>query len=155
MLIQKDIEAKMLSQIREACAAFDFLTVRGAWEEAFFGLTRWSEGEGNEDAFISVALGTPARNTPANPVATIAANVTVFVRCECDPRGEKLTLICETLQNLFDQWIQSDHLGESTALDIPEFFVGGVAMGGGNAPTLNNSVCSVTYPLELSGSYTN
>ena len=149
MLIQKDIEAKMLAQIREACEKFDFVTVRGAWEEAFFGLTRWSEGEGNEDAFVSIALGTPARNTPANPVATIAANVSVFVRCECDPRGEKLTLICETLQNLFERWIMEDF----GALDIPEFSVDGVAIASGTSPKLENAVCSVTYPLELSGSF--
>lgn len=150
MLIQKDIEAKMLSHIRGACEKLDFVTVRGAWEEAFFGLTRWSEGEGNEDAFISVALSTPTRQAPTDPTATMSANVTVFVRCECDPRGEKLTLICETLQDLFERWIMEDF----GALDIPEFSVDGVALASSASPRLENSVCSVTYPLELSGSYT-
>ena len=148
MLIQKDIEAKILSQIREACAAFDFLTVRGAWEEAFFGLIRWSE-DGGSDAFVSVALSTPTRQAPTNPTATMSANVTVFVRCECDPRGEKLTLICETLQNRFERWIMEDF----GALDIPEFSVDGVALASGASPKLENAVCSVTYSLELSGSF--
>ena len=149
MLIQKDIEAKMLAQIRGACEKFDFVTVRGAWEEAFFGLTRWSE-DGGSDAFVSVALSTPTRQAPTDPTATMSANVTVFVRCECDPCGEKLSLLCETLQDLFERWIMEDF----GALDIPEFSVDGVALASGASPKLENAVCSVTYPLELFGSYT-
>jgi hypothetical protein len=149
MLIQKDIEAKMLSHIRGACEKLDFVTVRGAWEEAFFGLTRWSE-DGGSDAFVSVALSVPTRKAPTDPTATMSANVTIFVRCECDPRGEKLSLLCETLQDLFEHWIMADF----GALDIPKFSVDGVALGNGASPRLENAVCSVTYPLELSGSYT-
>lgn len=148
MLIQKDIEAKMLAQIRGACEKFDFVTVHGAWEEAFFGLTRWSEDSGS-NAFVSVALSAPTRKAPTDPTATMSANVTVFIRCECDPRGEKLSLICETLQDLFERWIMEDF----GALDIPEFSVDGVALASGASPTLENAVCSVTYPLELSGSF--
>ena len=148
MLIQKDIEAKMLAQIRGACEKFNFVTVRGAWEEAFFGLTRWSEDSGS-GAFVSVALSAPTRKAPTDPTATMSANVTVFIRCECDPRGEKLSLICETLQDLFERWIMEDF----GALDIPEFSVDGVALASGASPTLENAVCSVTYPLELSGSF--
>lgn len=148
MLIQKDIEAKMLARIREACEKFDFVTVRGAWEEAFFGLTRWSE-DGGSDAFVSVALSTPTRQAPTDPTATMSANVSVFVRCECDPRGEKLCELCEILQELFERWITS----EMDALDIPEFSVDGVALASGASPRLENAVCSVTYPLELSGSF--
>jgi hypothetical protein len=148
MLIQKDIEAKILSHIREACEKLDFVTVRGAWEEAFFGLTRWSEDSGS-GAFVSVALSAPTRKAPTDPTATMSANVTVFVRCEYDPRGEKLTLICKTLQNLFERWIMKDF----GALDIPEFSVDGVALASGASPRLENAVCSVTYPLELSGSF--
>lgn len=150
MLIQKDIEAKMLGKIREACANFNFVTVRGAWEEAYHGLTKWSEDGGETAAFVSVALSTPTRKAPTDPTATMSANVTVFVRCECDPRGDKLSLLCETLQDLFERWIMADF----GALDIPEFSVDGVALGNGASPTLENAVCSVTYPLELSGSFT-
>lgn len=148
MLIQKDIEAKMLSHIRRACEKFDFVTIRGAWEEAFFGLTRWSE-DGGSDAFISAALSTPTRKAPTDPSATMSANVTVFVRCECDPCGKKLSLLCETLQDLFERWIMEDF----GALDIPEFSVDGVALASGTSPTLENAVCSVTFPLALSGSF--
>ena len=148
MLIQKDIEAKMLAQIRGACEKFNFVTVRGAWEEAFFGLTRWSEDSGS-GAFVSVALSAPTRKAPTDPTATMSANVTVFIRCEYDPRGEKLCELCEILQELFERWITS----EMDALDIPEFSVDGVALASSASPRLENDVCSVTYPLELSGSF--
>ena len=149
MLLQKLIEAKILKRIRAALAALDYVTVRGAWEEAYHGLTKWSE-DGESGAFVSVALSTPTRKAPTDPTAVMSANVTVFIRCEYDPRGEKLSLICETIQDLFERWITS----EMDALDIPEFSVDSVAIGTGSPPALNNAVCSVTYSLELSGSYT-
>ena len=149
MLLQKLIEAKILKRIRAALAALDYVTVRGAWEEAYHGLTKWSE-DGESGAFVSVALSTPTRKAPTDPTAVMSANVTVFIRCEYDPRGEKLSLICETIQDLFERWITS----EMDALDIPEFSVDSVAIGTGSSPALNNAVCSVTYSLELSGSYT-
>lgn len=148
MLLQKLIEAKILKRIRAALAALDYVTVRGAWEEAYYGLTKWSE-DGKSGAFVSVALSTPTRKAPTDPTSVMSANVTVFIRCEYDPCGEKLSLICETIQDLFERWITS----EMDALDIPEFSVDGVAIGTGSPPALNNAVCSVTYPLELSGSF--
>lgn len=148
MLLQKLIEAKILERIRAALAALDYVTVRGAWEEAYHGLTKWSE-DGGSDAFVSVALSTPTRKAPTDPTAVMSANVSVFVRCECDPRGEKLCELCETLQDLFERWIMEDF----GALDIPEFSVDGVALASGTSPRLENAVCSVTYPLELSGSF--
>jgi hypothetical protein len=150
MLLQKLIEAKISEHIRAALAALDYVTVRGAWEEAYHGLTKWSEDGGETAAFVSVALSTPTRKAPTDPTAVMSANVSVFVRCECDPRGEKLCELCEILQELFERWITS----EMDALDIPEFSVDGVALASGASPRLENAVCSVTYPLELSGSYT-
>ena len=64
-------------------------------------------------------------------------------------RTYAILIICETIQDLFERWITS----EMDALDIPEFSVDGVAIGTGSPPALNNAVCSVTYPLELSGSF--
>lgn len=153
MLIQKDIEEKMVQALRVHLGTIKSVEVRGAWAEAFSGLTRWSENP-ESDAFVSVALGTPSRTASTDPSAAMSANVSVFVRIERDPTGAKLCAIAEALQELFDVWIGFSHNDILTDLDIEEFSVDSISLSAGGSPTLQNDVAAVTYPLEISGSFT-
>ena len=153
MLLQKAIEEKIVHELKNILCALESVEVHGAWCESFAGLTRWSENP-ESDAFVSVALSTPSRNASTDPTATMSANVSVFVRIERDPTGEKLCEICERLQTLFNSWIGWTHEHTLTDLDTDDFSIDGIALGAGTSPTIQNAIAAVTYTLELSGSYT-
>lgn len=153
MLIQKEIEEKIKLALAEKFATKglkDSVTLRGSWDVAGFGLSRWVEGVENSKAFVSVAVATPEKPSPNSPVILFAANITIFIRCERDTTGEMLCALAEAVQELIDEWMNESCQADFLSLDGTHS-IDAISLQGGSSPVVENSIATVNYPLTLQG----
>lgn len=158
MLIPLELEKKIIAAITAAIEsrAGDYnrqCTISGSWQPST-GLPRWIAAETPAPVHVNVAVGTAIPRTYTAGDVDFPVAVTLFVRTDLDASGALLVAFAEILENLFRSWQAETYQQAFTALNIPNgFAVGDVAGAQGSSPTVNNNLCSVSWPLTIGGTY--
>lgn len=149
MLIPVELEKKILAQISSALEGVNGVTVRGAWQISEDGLVRWIESPVTP-AFVQVSVGTASHPTFSIPDVSIAAKITLFIRCELDPSGSALNSVAERIDAMLDRWQEENYQNHFGGLDVEGLYtIGEVTCAGGNAPTVSNGLVSIEWPLSI------
>lgn len=157
MLIQKELEAKIMSELNARLGTVEALrgkfVLHGSWQQAGVGLVRWIETDATSPVFVMVSVGTPDRPTFSSAVVNFAVNASVFVRTELDPDGSLLVAMADAIQAVIDDWQSETYQAEFTRFDIPGLSVDGISVQGGTSPTVQGGTAVVSWPMTFSGSY--
>lgn len=149
--MMRELEKKLMDLLAEELHT-DKVTVTGAWQTVEKGLVKYLETIPTA-ACVSVALGTPARNSPAAADFEIAANVTLFVSAALDPTGETFAALAEIMQHFLDDLMGLTYQADFTELDSERWSIDAFTVQGGSSPQIQNDFISVSWPVTLSGSY--
>lgn len=153
MLICKELEQKIVADLKGRIGEANGVKVRGSWEDAGRGLIKWVNEDTTAPAFVSVAVGTPQRETRSANQLSFSANITLFVRIELDVAASIMCGTAEKIESAVTEWQSFTYQQFFTAFDIEGVLsVDDITVGGGGSPTLNNGIASVTWPVVLTGS---
>lgn len=156
MLIQKELEARIVSLIENALAAAgrgDICRVCGSWQPVSDGLVRWIDTDVKSVAAINVAVGSPGRETFSDPSVSFSAKVSLFVRHELDATGDLLVELSALVQSVIDDWQAGTYQREFTVFDLPSLSIDDLSVQSGQSPAINGDKVAVVWPLTFSGSY--
>jgi hypothetical protein len=146
-----EIEKRLMAEFSAALDA-ELVTVTGSWQPVEKGLVKYVETTPTA-ACVSIAVGTPSRNSAAAADAEITANITLFVAVGMDPTGETFAALAGRVQQILDSFMGDTYQADFTRLDVEGFSVDCVTVQGGSSPQIQNDFISVSWPVTLSGSY--
>lgn len=153
MLIEKELEGKILTALADCLPADVKATVVGFWQPTALGEVKgWEDSD--SAALLEVAVGLGQQETFSNPVVSFNVAVALAVRLELDAQAENILKLVEPISELFKDWMAATYQQTFTALDVDGLSVDGVGVAG-EVPQLdpNAKVARVGWSLTLSGSY--
>lgn len=156
MLIQKELEKKIMTLLAAALRLKNLeadCRVCGSWQPVVDGLARWVDSDVKSKAALSVAVGTPGRETYSHPSVSFAAKLTLYVRHELDATGELLVSLSDAVQSVIDDWQAGTYQREFTVFDLPSLSVDDLSVQAGSSPVVSGDKVAVAWPLTFSGSY--
>lgn len=138
---------------REAAGSRLPIQIFGVWQPSAVGYLKNQE-EAASVATIAVAVGTLSRDIYSTGTATYSGSIVLNVRAELDPTGQAFLALAAPIEKLLKDWQGSTYQQSFTALDVPGFSVGSLAVSGGNTPQMDFSAKTITlsWPFALSGS---
>jgi hypothetical protein len=133
MLIDKQLEEKVIEMLRAKLASLSPVRFSGAWSYVPAGSVKGEETP--EDSIsIGVAVGAPVWDQYTVPTCSMPVALAVVIRRETAPDGAALAGIAESIADAL-QDLQLDAEAVSRSLTSENFDANGVRLDGGPAPT--------------------
>ena len=154
MLIEQDLEAKILAALSSALPATPKCFATGFWQPSALAVLKRVENTPDAVAILEVATSPAKRETFSVPVVTFDVTVALVVRLDLDPQGTAFAALAEAIIATFREWQAATYQQTFTALDVDGLSADDVAISA-TTPVIDTSTqtARLSWSLTISGTY--